>query len=439
MVGILLACGQAEFPTDTNPPPPPVDSTAGIWVTSNLPTFTIDSAGIWNSDNSRGNTMVIGQSGPRHFRMKADGAMRVYYVSASNYISTIVNGAPNPGDELTIAALFVPTPPPPSTPVTTGLLRIVSSPSRMNVTLYASTMGADSLVANVVTDTTLVVEQGFYHAVCSDPFGVYNPVSAYAPLNPGENSIAVCMMPKVSNPPVLPSINFSVSPLTINFGDSVTITASGTNITGIFIAPLGVITLGGSFVDHPFATTTYCGIGFGPGGNTLPICHIVTVTPPGPSLRPDTTRLFFPDPTITVNDPRVLLWGLTQYFSGPYRDDIPVEIRVRVRYTTTKDESFAIRMQSPGPSGSDSLWAGYVLQPGTTNPVVADIQGASGWTWVTVGGFIWPNGSGFKSWAFHGSLFDIRNGIEGHLYDPSLPYGPVSFTGIEFIRWVPTP
>jgi hypothetical protein len=96
-------------------------------------------------------------------------------------------------------------------------------------------------------------------------------------------------------------------------------------------------------------------------------------------------------------------------------------------------------MQKPGPAGSDSLWAGYVLKPGTTNPVVADMPGASGWTWVTVGGFLWPNGAGFKSWAYHGSLFDIRDGIEAHLYDPKCPYGPVSFDGIEFIRWVPTP
>lgn len=356
-VGLLLACGQADLSQDPNPPPPPVDSTAGIWVTSNLTSFTIDSVGIWNANNTRGGTTVIAQSGPRHFSVKADGAMRVYFVSAPGYNPSIASKTPVRGIDVDAIANFTPVS---STPDTTGLLRVISSPSGMSVELSYSLLDRDSLDSRVVTDTTLIRKPGFYKADCFDPNGVYAPVTAYQAVNAGQLSVVVCMMQKVT-------------------------------------------------------------------------------VPTGSHLGLDTVEILFPDPTITVNDPRNWLWGMAPRFSGPYVDSIPVQIEMLVKYTLAHDESFAIRMQLSGPPGSNTNWVGYVLKPGTTNPVVADIGGASGWKWVAVGGFVWPSGSSFNIWGFHGYLFDITNGIEGHLYSPTLPYGNVSFGGIRFKRTVRVP
>lgn len=407
---------------------PPADTSATIWVASNIPAH-VDSLVRYSINGVRTSSTTVAGNTPLRTKVTADGSLFVFWVSASGYVSLPVSSSPKPGDVVTLEAYLEAVP---ATRPKTGTLLIASNPTSMNASIRAiAGDGKETFVKNVVTNIILTLESGFYHVLCSDQANNFSSVSVYAAVDPGENSVAVCSMPEVAKPPASPTVSLSVSTNSINSGESVVVTVSGTNVAGISLSPLGILTLGGSFTDRPFATTQYCAVGFGPGGNTLPVCQTVTVRPPAPNLRPDTVRITFPDPTVTASNPRVWLWGQEVKLTGPYVG--PVQLRVRVYYTSTKLESFAIRMQNP-----DQTWAGYVLSYGSSNPVVQDIAGASGWTWSNVGYFTWLTGSSYRVWAEHGSLFGpsgvaSSGSTDGHGNE----IGPVSFSGIEFIRWIP--
>jgi len=242
------------------------------------------------------------------------------------------------------------------------------------------------------------------------------------------------MMPSKTAPPATPSVTIDVSKTSVRAGEEVKVTVSGTNTTSIFISPLSVNTIGGTFAFNPIGTTQVCAVGFGAGGATVPVCKTVTVIPTVVGRIVDTITIKFPDPTVTEYDPRDWLWQKEPTFNSTVFGSL-VQVQVLVFLTTKYDEAFAIRMQNgtvARPGLSD--WAGYVQTPGAISPVVADIPGAVGWTWVTVGVLNFENGKPYRPWDYHGSLWDFRTGIEGKLYTPKLPYGDVSFEGIRFIR-----
>jgi hypothetical protein len=404
---------------------PPADTSATIWIASNVPA-RVDSVVRYAINGVRTSSVANAGNTPLRTVVRSDGSLYIYWVSASGYISLPVSSAPKPGDLVTVQANLqaIPTIAP-----TTGTLLVASNPTAMNAVIGVITSdGKETFLKNVVTNTVITLQSGFYHVMCSDPAKNFSSISVYSAVNPGENSVAVCSMPEVIKPPPSPTVSLSVSKNSINSGESVTITVSGTNVTGISLSPLGLLTLGGSFTDKPFATTQYCAVGFGPGGNTASVCQTVSVNAPAPNLRPDTVRISFPDPTISDKYPSIWLWGQEVKLTGSYVG--PVQIRVSVKYTTSSVEKFAIRMQNP--SGA---WVGYVMRSGSSDPVVQDVAGASSWTWVDVGVFTWPTGTSYRIWAEHGSLFTTssNSGKDDH----GSGIGPVSFNGIEFIRWVP--
>jgi len=421
-----------------SPNVPAVGTSATIWVNSSVPA-RVDSVVKYNTNGTRSSSTPTTSNTPYRTNVTADSSLYVFWVSAPGYVSLPVSSSPKPGDVVTLQANLSPIPPapPPQTPRnTTGNLLIASNPSGMKALVYfVTSTGKDSLVRSVTTNITLTLLAGSYRVVCSqEPASAYGSVSVFSAVNVDENSTAVCMMPSIVAPPATPSVTLDLSKTTVNAGEEVKVTVSGTNTTSIFISPLSVNTVGGTFAFNPLGTTQVCAVGFGPGGVTVPVCKTVTVIPTVAGLIVDTVTFRFPDPTITVDDPRDWLWQTQPQINSTAFGPV-VQIQMYVHLSTTKDESFAIRMQNgtvARPGISD--WAGYVKPVAAISPVVSDIPGASGWTWVTVGVFTFENGKSYRPWGFHGSLFDSVTGIEGKFYTPKLPYGPVSFEGIRFIR-----
>lgn len=421
-----------------SPNVPPTGTLATIWVNSSVPA-RVDSVVKYNTNGSRATSTPTTSNTPYRANVTADSSLFVFWVSASGYVSLPVSSSPKVGDVVTLQANLSPIPPPP-TPATprgtTGNLLIASNPSGEKAQVFFVTnAGKDSLVRSVTTNITLTLTAGSYRVVCGQQTASQGQISVFTSVNVDENSTAVCVMPGISTPPSPPSITLDLSKSTVNTGEEVKITVSGVNTTSIFISPLGVNTIGGTYAFNPIGTTQVCAVGFGAGGVTTPVCRTVTVIPTIVGSIVDTVTFRFPDPTITFDDPRDWLWQTQPEINSTAFGPV-VQIQMYVNLSSTKDESFAIRMQRgtvARPGISD--WAGYVQPVGSTTPVVADIPGAAGWTWVTVGVWSFVNGVSYRPWGFHGSLFDARTGIESpKTYVPTLPYGPVSFEGIRFIR-----
>ncbi len=339
---------------------PPPNLSVPVSISTAMPALRIDSLVRYSKTGVPSSIVVgvnIGPNSPYRTNISADSSLYHWWGSANGFVSDFVHAAPVAGQNISLKLDLKPVPPPTIDPPTTGSIGVFSSPKNMSVKVSRFSIVSNSwiLVRNTTSDTTLAgLDFGSYMAEYTDPTGEYHPCKDYGAVNPGlVSEPLVCMMQKkgdVTNPPPPPeaSITFTVSPLIIDPGETVTLTVSGRGVRFVFISPLGITTLGGSYTDNPLERKTYCAVGISEFGNTEQICHTVTVR----SVTPPTTGTLW-----VKSNPTGMEAVLYRVEDGPPRE-------IRNDYTnfsmTVVPGWYKVYCLEPGQKNYKSMWVGPV-------------------------------------------------------------------------------